>query len=116
MDVVERVRRYHAALNAYSRAVIEPLFAPDAEYHSPGVGVKRGRDEIMAAMDGYFTEYPDQVAVDDTIAALDERRVVCRWQLTATSRSTGEAMSRTGDETVTFDSEGRIIRIDVADR
>ena len=49
-DPVSVVERYHAALNAFDPAVIAPLMAPEAEYHSPSVGVIAGRDQIIAAM------------------------------------------------------------------
>ena len=116
IDPVALVRRYHDALNRFDAAVVAPMFAAEAEYHSPSVGVIRGREAIIEAMRGYFAEYPDQVAEDDTVEAIAGDRVRCEWRLRATSRSTGEPYVRRGAEVVTFDSAGRITRVAVEDR
>ncbi|MBM3613749.1 MAG: DUF4440 domain-containing protein, partial [Alphaproteobacteria bacterium] len=36
-DPSDRLRRYHAALQPYRRALLEGMFAPDAVYVSAGV-------------------------------------------------------------------------------
>lgn len=116
IDPVALVRRYHDALNRFDAGVVSPMFAAGAEYHSPSVGVIRGRDAIIAAMQGYFAEYPDQVAEDDTVEAIAADKVRCEWHLRATSRSTGEPYVRRGAEVVTFDADGLITRVEVEDR
>lgn len=114
-DPVSVVERYHAALNAFDPAVIAPLMAPEAEYHSPSVGVIAGRDQIIAAMRGYFDEYGDQVATDDKIELVKPHVVRCVWRLKATARSTGQPYERRGIEHVTVTPEGLILRVEVQD-
>jgi ketosteroid isomerase-like protein len=115
-DPVEDLVVYHSAINALDFAVIEAFFAEDAVYVSGGVGGQiDGRDAIMAAFRKYFDAYPDQVAEDtlvEKVAPLAARAV---WQLGATDSQTGEKMIRKGEETVTFNEAGRIIRVDVTD-
>jgi hypothetical protein len=116
LDPVEQLRRYHAALNRYEEAVVTPMFAPEAVYVSPGVnGRLVGREAIIAAFNAYFAEHPDQIAIDDSIAAVDPRTVQASWRLEATARSSGAQVRRRGTETVTFDAAGLIIRVEVQD-
>jgi limonene-1,2-epoxide hydrolase len=114
-DHVATVRRYHAALNAIDLAIVEALLLPDAEYRSPSVGVIAGRSAILAAMRSYFAEYPDQVAVDDSIEAIAGGRVRCRWHLRATAKSTGQMVARRGIEVLSFDGQGLIRLVEVED-
>ncbi|MFT3989629.1 nuclear transport factor 2 family protein [Aestuariivirga sp.] len=115
-DLVARVEAYHAQLNAYDPVQVSKFFSADAEYHSPGVGVLVGRRAIIAAMSGYFAEYPDQVAVDDVMEQVAPDRVRSEWRLAATSKTTGQQTLRSGVETVTFDEDGLIRRVQVEDR
>jgi hypothetical protein len=113
---VARVNRYHEALNALDLPAVESMLAADAEYHSPSVGALVGRPAIMAAMRSYFDEYPDQLAIDDVVEALDSTRVRSQWRLKATSRSTGDRYERSGSEVISFSASGLIIRVEVEDR
>jgi uncharacterized protein (TIGR02246 family) len=115
-DPVAAVRRYHAALNDYDAEVVRRMFAPDAIYVSPGVnGRIDGRDAIIAAFSAYFAEHPDQRAVDDSIVPLGPRSARSIWRLEATARSSGTLVSRSGTETVQFDAQGLITRVEVED-
>lgn len=114
-DPLSIVQRYHAALNAFDPAVITPLMAPEAEYHSPSVGVIAGRDQIISAMRGYFAEYGDQVAADDKVELVKPNVVRCEWRLKATAKSTGEPYERRGIEHVTLTPDGLILRVEVQD-
>lgn len=114
-DPVSIVERYHAALNAFDPALVAPLMAPEAEYHSPSVGVIAGRDQIIAAMRAYFAEYGDQIAMDDTVEHVRPNVVRCVWRLKATAKSTGEPYERRGIEHVTLTPEGLILRVEVED-
>ncbi len=116
MDAAALLRRYHDALNDYDAEIVRGMFAIDASYHSPGTGVRHGRDAIVAAMTAYFSEYPDQIAADDEVIALDANRVRSRWRLKATSNVTGEAIVRRGIEVVTFGADGLIRKVEVEDR
>ena len=116
-DPVARLVAYHAAINALDFEAIETMFAEDAVYDSGGLGgVVTGRLRIMEGFRTYFDAYPDQVAEDSIVEALDGLRVRSVWRLTATHRRTGEKLVRAGEETVTFDASGRIVRVDVIDR
>jgi len=113
--LVDLVRRYHPALNAFDLDSVEAMFAPDSEYHSPSVGALIGRDAVMNAMRRYFAEYPDQVAVDDEVEPAGPAAVRSEWRLKATSKSTGETYVRQGAETITFGADRLIHRVEVED-
>lgn len=115
-DPVALLRRYHAALNGYRAEAVRPMFAPDAVYVSPGVnGRIAGRDAIISAFSAYFAEHPDQHAIDDEIIRVAPDTVRSHWRLEATARSTGQRVTRRGVETVSFDGEGLIARVEVTD-
>lgn len=117
LDPVELVRRYHEALNRYDPKIILLMFAKTATYQSPGVGgLIIGRDAIIEAFDAYFRQYPDQTAVDESIEAIGTHTARADWRLKATSKATGAVYQRQGRETVTFNDEGRILRVEVEDR
>ncbi len=115
-DLIGLVNRYHAALNALDLAAVEAMFADDAEYHSPSVGGILGKHAIMTAMRGYFAEYPDQVTIDDHTSYAGPDAVRSEWRLKATSKATGKVSMREGAETIFFDHQGLIRRIEVKDR
>lgn len=115
-DPVEQTVAYHAAINALDFAAIEAFFAEDAVYISGGVGgTIAGRAPILAAFRSYFAAYPDQVAEDTEIEALGPQAARAVWQLKATHDETGEPLVRSGEETITFDDAGRIVRVEVTD-
>ena len=66
-DPVDVLRRWHEAINALDFDAIEAFFADDATYGSLKVGALRGKEQIMKAFRDYFAEYPDQVAVDNSL-------------------------------------------------
>jgi hypothetical protein len=104
-DPAEEIERFHAAINALDFPAIEAYFAEDATYVSNGVGSLAGRAEIMAAFRRYFDDYPDQTAFSG-------RSV---WSVRATHSKTGKPLIREGEETITFNAEGRVTRVDVTD-
>ncbi len=114
-DLLGLVNSYHAALNALDLDRVGAMFADEAEYHSPGVGGILGKHAIMAAMRGYFAEYPDQVAIDDRTYHAGPDAVRSEWRLTATSKSTGKTVGRKGTETIFFTAKGLIRRVEVQD-
>lgn len=116
LDPASLLRRYHAALQPYAADEVAGMFAEGAVYVSPGVdGRLEGRAAILRAFNAYFAEHPDQQAVDDTVEVLGQHSVRSHWRLTATSAATGQAVERRGIETVTFDAEGRILKVEVED-
>jgi ketosteroid isomerase-like protein len=115
-DVISRLIAYHDAINALDFTIIEAMFAEDAVYDSGGLGgVVRGRGPIMEGFRTYFDLYPDQIAVDDVVEAVGGHIVRSVWRLTATHRLTGEKLVRVGEEIVTFDDGGTIVRVEVTD-
>lgn len=116
-DPVARLVAYHHAINELDFSTIEAMFAEDAVYDSGGLGgVVSGRGPIMDGFRAYFDAYPDQVAEDSLVEALDGLRVRAIWSLTATHRATGDKRGRSGEEIVSFDAAGRILRVEVTDR
>lgn len=115
-DPVTRLIAYHDAINALDFSIIEAMFAEDAVYDSGGLGgLVTGRGLIMDGFRAYFDTYPDQVAEDSVVERLDELKVRSVWRLTATHRETGAKLIRAGEEIVTFDEAGRILRVEVTD-
>lgn len=113
---VARLIAYHDAINALDFSTIEAMFDEDAIYDSGGLGgVVAGRQPIMEGFRSYFDAYPDQVAEDSVVEALDGLRVRSVWTLTATHCLTGEKLVRAGEEIVTFDGDGKILRVEVTD-
>ncbi|MCF3640125.1 nuclear transport factor 2 family protein [Rhizobium sp. TRM95111] len=116
-DPAERHRLYHDAIERRDFAEIRNLFAEDAVYASPGTGgVTEGRDAILAAFRAYFETFADQVASDSLVEALSPFSSRALWSLRATNGATGAVVERTGEEIVTFDDDGAIVRIAVEDR
>jgi hypothetical protein len=115
-DPMARLIAYHDAINALDFATIEAMFAENAVYDSGGLGgVVEGRGPIMAGFRSYFDLYPDQVSEDTLIEPVGEQAIRSVWKLTATHRLTGDKLVRSGDEIVTFDHAGMIVRVEVAD-
>lgn len=115
-DPLAALKTYHAAIEVLDFAAIEACFAPDACYVSDGVGdAVVGRDAIMAAFRGYFACYGDQVSKDEQVAALSPHAAWSRWCLQATHAVSGARLVRSGEETVHFDADGRIVRVEVKD-
>ena len=115
-DPLAALKTYHAAIDVLDFAAIEACFAPDACYVSDGVGdAVVGRDAIMAAFRGYFACYGDQISKDEQVVALSQHSAWSRWRLEATHAVSGVRLVRSGEETVTFDVDGRIMRVEVKD-
>jgi ketosteroid isomerase-like protein len=117
INAVALVKQYHTALNAFDLGEVENMFAADAVYVSRGLkGVLTGRASIMAALRKYFAEYVDQVSTDERIEKIDHLKVHSIWHLKATSKITKAKVNRRGEEIITFNNKGLIIKIDVVDQ
>jgi hypothetical protein len=114
-DPAAATERFHAAIGELDFKVIEDFFADDATYSSGKVGGLKGRGDIMAAFRRYFAEYPDQVAEDSLIEPVSALAARTVWRLSATSASTGAPLARQGEETITFNAQGKIVSVDVTD-
>ena len=100
------------------RSILQPSrksFAEDAVYGSVKVGALSGRAAIMDAFRAYFDTYPDQVAIDELVEQVSPNAARAVWRLTATDARSGAPLVRRGEETITFDAAGRIVRVDVTD-
>lgn len=114
-DPVATAKRYTDAVNDLDFAVIEDFYAEDAVYGSVKVGGLKGREAILKAFRQYFETYPDQEAVDELIEAVSPLAARAVWRLKATNAQTGEPLVRFGEETITFNADGRIISVEVTD-
>lgn len=114
-DPVAAMQAYHAAIEKRDLKYIGAALARDAVYQSKGLGPVSGRDAILAAMEGYFTKYPDSKAWDTSVAEESRWVAVCEWQLRATDLTTGKPVSRHGKERVSFGMNGLIKSVEVED-
>lgn len=109
------LRRYHAAVNALDFDAIGACFAENARYGSNGIGEISGRAAIMASFRRYFARHGDQTAGDSLVEDVSANAARAVWWLRATDSETGSSVERRGEEIVTFDADGLIIRVDVTD-
>lgn len=107
--------RFHDAINALDFAAIDAFFADNATYASGKIGAVEGKPAIMASFRRYFDEYPDQVARDSLVETVSHNTARSVWRLEATSIKTGEPLVRDGEETIIFNIEGRILKVEVTD-
>ncbi len=114
-DPVAAAARFHAVIGDLDFEAIDDFFADDATYSSGKVGGLKGRADIMAAFRRYFAEYPDQVAEDSLIEQVSARAARAVWSLRATSATTGCPLVRQGEETITFNDQGKVTNVDVTD-
>jgi len=114
-DPVEEIKLFHGAINALDFETIENSFADSATYASKGVGSLTGRDEIMAAFRKYFDDYPDQTAIDTLVEKVSPRAGRAVWSVRATHSKTGKPLIREGEETITFDEDGKVVHVEVTD-
>jgi ketosteroid isomerase-like protein len=114
-DPVEEIARFHAAVDAIDFAAIEAYFAEHATYVSRGVGSLSGRCEIMEAFRKYFDDYPDQTSLSTLIEKVGPNAGRAVWSVRATHSKTGKPLVREGEETITFDEDGRVTHVEVTD-
>jgi limonene-1,2-epoxide hydrolase len=115
VDPIAALVAYHAALDAHDIDKVETLMALDAVYESASVGIVEGRDAITAAMRKYFAAHADHHAWDDSVENVSATAARAVWQLTATHTATGEKYYRRGEEVVSFDESGKVLRVQVTD-
>ena len=69
----------------------------------------------MAAFRRYFENYPDQKCIESRVETLSPHSARAVWSIRATHSGTGKPLVREGEETVTFDAEGRVVSVVVTD-
>lgn len=115
IDPVSLTVAYHAAINALDFETIENCFAADILYNSAGIGSIHGRDAVMSAFLSYFERFPDQVATDESIEQIGRLQARSLWTIVATHDQTGNIIQRSGEEILTFDVFGSIVKVEVVD-
>ena len=117
VNAEERLKLYFNALNAFDLKQVEAMFAEDAVYVSAGLNaMKIGRAEIMKSFHEYFSEYSDQVSLDDRIIQTGPNVFQSHWQLSATSSKTEKSLHRKGTQITTFNDDGLIAHVEVHDQ
>jgi SnoaL-like domain len=114
-DPIAALVVYHRALDAHDVDKVETLMAANAVYESAAIGVVAGRDAITAAMRKYFAAHTNHRAWDESVTATGPRTARAVWRLEATADATAEKYARQGTEDVTFDDEGKVLRVFVID-
>ncbi len=114
-DPIKEITLFHDAINRLDYAMIEDYFADNATYTSNGVGSLSGRDEIMVAFHKYFDDYPDQTAFNTLVERVSPSAGRAVWSVRATHSKTGKPLVREGEETITFNENGRITNVEVTD-
>jgi ketosteroid isomerase-like protein len=115
LNPVAALIAYHAALDAHDVDVVETLMAEDATYESAGIGLVQGREAIISAMRKYFASHTDHHAWDDHVEQTGPQSARSIWHIKATNDATGEHYHRRGEEEVTFDAAGKMMRVVVLD-
>ncbi len=117
IDLVALLHAYHNALNAFDMRKVESMFAEDIIYISPSMKSDgKGRAALMLMFRKYFAEFSDQVSRDSKIEILSPNVVKSTWLLDATSGITGLINQRRGEETISFDDNGLITKVEVKDQ
>ena len=120
---IELAKAYVALSNAHRLALILPMFADQATYHSPHVGEFKGKAAIGEMMADFFSRFPDVHwnaceytckhwnACEYTCAA--HAAVEFEFQMAATEAQSGKKIERGGSERIEFTDEGYILRLEV---
>ncbi len=117
IDPIALLYAYHDALNAFDMRKVESMFSEDIIYISPSMKSDiKGRAALMLMFRKYFAEFSDQVSRDTKIELLSVNEVKSTWHLDATSGITGVKNKRNGEEIITFDNNGLIVKVEVKDQ
>ena len=111
-EAIELTRAYVALSNAHRVELIQPLFAADAVYSSSAVGEYHGPAAIAEMMRAFFARYPD-VCWQCENYRCTSGRVSFDFSLQASDAQSDEQLRRGGIETIEYNADGRIERLDV---
>ncbi|MGW3823104.1 YybH family protein [Streptomyces sp. NPDC005071] len=91
------IRTYEQATNSHDITQLAPLIAPDAVYWFSD-GSHRGRDAVLAAIDGTFATIHDEIYRIDELEWItaDSNHAVCRYRFAWTGTVNGQPRSGGG--------------------
>ena len=113
MNAMALARRYTGYANTYNLDGCESMFAEDMVYVSDGVGVHAGRVAIRAMMDAFFAIRPDLHWDESNYRLAGPDAVAFDFVMTGTDPVAGGPFRRVGVETIYFNPDGKIGRIEV---
>lgn len=112
MTPTQVARHYFALSNARDLESIEPLLAPEIEYHSDRTGSFSGKAEVIEMMQGFFARFPSIHWLIEACQELPPNRVQIQFQCQSVDLD-GEQSTRHGLETITVKHD-LIQKIEVA--
>ena len=112
-EPIELAKNYVTLSNGHDLALIKPLFAADATYHSAYFGEYTGSDTIHAMMISFFTRFPDAHWKVAEYRSIDDNGVEFAFVMTGVDASSGEPVARHGLERIYFTPDGLIRHIAV---
>ena len=111
-EAVQLAHAYVALSNAHRAELIRPLFAANAVYRSSAVGEYRGAAAIAEMMQAFFARYPDAFWLCEYYR-FKAGRVSFEFSLQASDAGSGEHLQRSGIESICFDADGLISKLEV---
>ena len=107
LDLVTRTRTYVDASNDHDLGRITTMFAEQATYHSSGVGEHTGVGAILAMTSAFFAANPDVNWQPTNFRLVEKGGVEFDFIITIAGKASQ------GVERVFFDTDGRILRVEV---
>ena len=89
------------------------LFHPDCLYLSSQLGGFEGIDSIKEMMTKFFTDFQKIQWSVGSYKKASARAVTFNFMMGAVNTETGKRVRRAGQETLTFDKKGLIIKVEV---
>ena len=110
---LELTKAYVALSNAHRVELVLTMFAEDASYHSPNVGVFDGKNAIGDMMREFFSRFPDVHWHVGDYESTPAGSVRFKFVMVATEAETGKRVQRSGAEEIEFSDDGFIRRLEV---
>lgn len=98
IEPVKLARNYVTLSNSHDLALIKPLFAADATYHSAYFGEYKGSDAIHAMMVRFFTRFPDAHWEVAEYRSIEDSGAEFHFVMTGVDASSGNPVVRHGLE------------------
>ena len=112
-EKIELTKAYVALSNAHRVELILSMFADEASYHSPHVGLFEGKSAIGDMMAEFFSHFPDVYWHAGDYQGTESGSIRFKFVMVATESGTGRRVQRSGAEEVEFSDDGRIRRLEV---